>query len=134
MKKYIFALLALLILSACSGESTASMEGSWKLVSYGSAANQTPAAADIDTSIEFKDGRVSGNVGCNGFGGEYEVDGEMLTFDQMMSTLMFCEGPVGEQEFGTLAVLGESATYVLEGDTLTIISQDGNAVIVLARK
>jgi hypothetical protein len=35
---------------------------------------------------------------------------------------------------GTLAVLRESATYVLDGDILTITSQDGSAVVVLARK
>jgi heat shock protein HslJ len=77
---------------------------------------------------------VTGNVGCNGFGGKYEVDGNTIKFSEVMSTLMFCEGPVGEQELGTLAVLRESATYVLDGDILTITSQDGSAVVVLARK
>jgi heat shock protein HslJ len=134
MKKYVFALLALLILTACAGENTASVEGTWKLVSYGDPANPTPAAPDIDTSIEFKDGQVTGNVGCNGFGGKYEVDGNKITFSEVASTLMFCEGPAGDQEFGTLAVLRESATYVLDGDMLTITSGDGSAVIVLARK
>jgi heat shock protein HslJ len=47
---------------------------------------------------------------------------------------MFCEGPVGEQEMATIAVFQESATLVLDGDTLTITSADGNSVIVLARK
>jgi len=134
MKKFVFALLALLILAACSGENTASVEGTWKLVSYGDPANPTPAAPDIDASIEFKDGQVTGNVGCNGFGGQYEVDGNKITFSEVVSTLMFCEGPAGDQESATLAVLRESATYVLDGDTLTITSGDGNTVIVLARK
>ena len=134
MKKYVFALLALLILSACSGGSQASIAGTWKLVSYGDPANPTPAASDVETSIEFKDGQVNGNVGCNGFGGKYEVDGDSIKFSEVMSTLMFCEGPVGDQELGTLAVLKESATYVLDGDTLTITSADGTAMAVLARK
>jgi heat shock protein HslJ len=134
MKKFVTVLLALLILTACARSNTAAPEGSWKLVSYGDPANLTPAAPEVETSIELKDGQVTGNVGCNGFGGKYEVDGNTIKFSEVMSTLMFCEGPVGEQELGTLAVLRESATYVLDGDILTITSQDGSAVVVLARK
>jgi len=135
MKKYVFALLAVLILSACAaGGNSASITGTWRLVSYGDPDNPTPAAPDVDTSIEFKDGQVNGNVGCNGFGGTYEIDGDKIKFSDVVSTLMFCEGPVGDQESGTLAVLRDSATYVLDGDTLTITSADGSAAIVLARQ
>lgn len=77
---------------------------------------------------------MNGNVGCNGFGGKYEVDGDSITFNEVVSTLMFCEGPVGDQESGTLAVLRDSATYVLDGNTLTLTSADGTSVVVLARK
>jgi heat shock protein HslJ len=48
--------------------------------------------------------------------------------------MMFCEGPVGEQEMTTVAVFQGSAKFVLDGDKLTITSADGNSVIVLARK
>ena len=134
MKKYVFVLLALLILSACSGGSESSVAGTCKLVSYGDPASPTAAVPDVETSIEFKEGQVSGNVGCNGFGGTYEIDGDKITFSEVVSTLMFCEGPVGDQELGTLAVLQDSTTYVLDGDTLTLTSADGTAVVVLARK
>jgi heat shock protein HslJ len=104
-------------------------------VSHGSASNQTPAAPDVETSIEFgSDDQMHGNVGCNGFGGEFKVDADTITFGPVMSTMMFCEGPVGDQEMATIAVLQESATFVLDGDTLTITSADGDSVIVLARK
>ncbi len=135
MKKLVAGLLILLALVACAGGSSASVVGTWSLVSYGPAGEQVPAAPDVETSIEFNDkGEVAGNVGCNGFGGEYEADGETLTFGPIMSTLMFCEGPVGEQETVTLNVLQESASFELAGDTLTITSADGSAVIVLARQ
>lgn len=135
MKKILFAsLLAMLILAACAGDSPASIEGVWKLVSYGPASEQIPAAPDVETSIEFKDGQMSGNVGCNGFGGEYTVDGDTIKFGTVMSTMMFCEGPVGEQEAATLAVFHETAMFSLDGGALTITSADGNSVIVLARK
>jgi len=134
MKRLIVGLLVVVVLAACSGGASASITGQWKLVSYGSAASQTPAAADVDTSIEFLDGKLNGNVGCNGFGGDYEVKGDTLTLGPVMSTMMFCEGPIGDQEMGTLTVLKDSVKFVLDGDKLTITSADGNSVIVLARK
>jgi len=130
MKKLVLGLFTLLVLAACAGGNSASIAGTWKLVSY----NQTPAAPGVDTSIEFKDAQVNGNVGCNGFSGEYKVKGDTIEFGQMMSTLMFCEGPVGEQESATLATMNESATFTLDGNTLTITSADGASVIVLKKK
>ena len=135
MKKLIVGLLALFIVSACIGGTSASITGQWELVSHGSVSSQTPAAPGVDTSIEFgSDGALSGNVGCNGFGGDFKVEGDTIAFGSVMSTMMFCEGPVGEQEQATLAVFQGSATFVLDGNTLTITSSDGNFVIVLARK
>ncbi len=77
---------------------------------------------------------MSGNVGCNGFGGEYDVDGDTITFGPIMSTMMFCEGPVGEQEKWALAVFQESATFVIDGDQITITAPDGFWSITLERK
>lgn len=136
-KKMIMILfvLAALALAACSpGSAPApSLEGGWSLVSFGPASSQMPAVPDVETSIEFKDGQMSGNVGCNGFGGEYSVDGDTITFGPVVSTMMYCEA-VAEQESGTLAVFHEKATFALDGDKLTITSADGASAIVLERK
>ena len=140
MKKQYLYLISIFVLSgvilaACSGGDSNSVVGTWKLASYGSPGNLTPAVPDVDTSITFsEDGKVEGNVGCNGFGGDYSVDGNTITFGQIVSTLMFCEGPVGDQETTTLNVLAGTATYAMEGDSVTITSADGSSVIVLARK
>ena len=135
MKNFLLFLFGLLIIATCTINAPASIVGSWELVSYGSPSSQTPAAPSVDTSVEFgSDGTLAGNVGCNSFGGDYKVDGDKIVFGQITSTLMFCEGPVGEQEATTLAVFTESATFVVEGDSLTITSADGDSVIVLARK
>ena len=135
MKKLVIGLLVLFVLAACAGGTSASIHSQWKLASYGPASSQTPAAADVETSIEFKsDGTLNGNVGCNGFGGDFKVDGDTLTFGSIVSTMMFCEGPGGEQETAALTVMHESAKFVLDGDTLTITSADGRSAIVLARK
>lgn len=134
MKKILFAsLLAMLVLTACAGGGSSSIQGQWKLVSYGSASGQIPAVPDVETSIEFdSEGRMGGNVGCNGFGGEYSMKGGQIEFGPVMSTMMYCE-EVAEQESSTLAVFQETATFVLDGDTLTITSADGASSIVLER-
>lgn len=131
MKKILFVgLLILVAVTACSGGASADIQGQWKLISY----DQTPAVSDVETSIEFKDGQMNGNVGCNGFGGEYKAKGDSIEFGPVMSTMMYCEGPVGEQEMGTLAVLQGKTSFVMDGNTLTITSADGSVSIVLEKK
>lgn len=129
MKKIMIGLLVMIVLSACAGGSSASVEGQWKLVSY----NQTAAMPDVEASIEFKDGQMSGNVGCNGFGGEYTVSGDTLEFGPVMSTMMFCEA-VADQESTVLATLQEKTSFVIDGNMMTIISADGSSSIVLEKK
>lgn len=129
-------LLAGIMLSACSGGTSASLTGTWKLVSYGDPANPTPAAPEVDTYVIFgEDGTISGNVGCNDFGGDYEVDGDKITFGSISSTLMMCADPaIADQESAVLNTLTETVTFVIDGDTLTLTSANGRSVVVLARK
>jgi len=135
MKKLVVGLLALFVLAACAGGTSASVSGQWKLVSYGSASSQTPAAVNVDTNIEFgSDGKLNGNVGCNSFGGDYKVSGNQITFGPVMSTMMACLNQSGDQEMGTLAVLKDSAKFVMDNNKLTVTSADGKSMIVLLRK
>ena len=129
MKRLVIGLLLMLMLTACGGGNSATIEGEWELVSY----NQTAAVPDVETSIEFKDGQMSGNVGCNGFGGEYTVNGDQIEFGPVMSTMMFCEA-VADQESSTLAAMQNDATFILNGDRLTITSTDTSNFIMLKRK
>jgi len=130
-----FTILVAFLLAACAPTSSTTLVGDWELFSYGIPSSPQPAAPGVDTLIQFKsDGTLGGNVGCNGFGGDYKVSGSAIEFDQMMATLMFCEGPVGGQEAVTLKVFVETASFILDGDMLTITSADGNSVVVLARK
>ena len=129
VKKFLVGLMMVLTLSACTGRSSVPIDGQWKLVSY----NQTPALPNVETTMEFKDGQLSGSVGCNHFGGEYKVKDDIIEFGPIMTTEMFCEA-VADQEAGTYGVLQGKASFVLDGDTLTITSEDGIMFVVLARK
>ncbi len=136
MKKILVLLsMAVFALAACSPGASSSVVGEWTLISYGDPANPTPAAPDVETSIIFdEDGQVNGTAGCNGFGGDYTVNDDEITFGPLVSTLMFCEGPAGEQETAVFNVFVENASFVLDGEALTITSANGNALVVLARK
>ncbi|HXF85022.1 MAG TPA: META domain-containing protein [Anaerolineales bacterium] len=121
-------------LMGCARDASVSLAGEWKLVSYGDPANPMSAVPDVETLIYFDpEGRLSGNVGCNGFSGEYKVDGNQITFDSVASTLMACEGPIGQQEHTVLSVFAATATFELNGNLLRITSADGSSLVLLER-
>lgn len=136
MKKYLLTLLVIcLAVTACSAkneESAATLTGSWKLDAYGSSESPTPAVPDTEAGIAFNnDGTVTGNSGCNDFGGSYAVEGKQVTFDQMTSTLMACDDPRMAQEGAVHQVLTDTASYKIEGNVLTLMNND--MVLVLTR-
>ena len=140
MKKITFTFITLLvasglILSACGSNGTsANLKGtSWTLVSYGPAGNQTPAAPGIGTSLIFgMDGQVSGNMGCNSFGGNYELTNGKIVFSQMISTMMACQEPQMTQETTSFQVMTGTVNFKLEGNTLTIYDASGAMAITLS--
>lgn len=121
------------MLSACAAKQpSASLAGSWKLTSYGPANAPTPAVADAEAGLTFKeDGTLTGNSGCNGFGGSYTVDGDQVTFKDIVSTLMACDDPRMAQEEAVHKVLADTATFKIEGNTLTLTNND--MMLVLTR-
>ena len=137
MKKYLLTLLLIsLAITACSarngGASSASLIGSWKLVAYGPATAPIPAVEGVEAGLTFnEDGTVSGSAGCNGLGGDYTVEGDQITFGEFVSTAMACDDPIMAQEQAAFRVMTGAATYKIEGDTLTITSND--MVLVLTR-
>lgn len=137
MKKYLLTLFVIsLAISACSAQGTdepsVSLIGAWKLTSYGPPSSPEPAVEDSEAGLTFnEDGTVGGNSGCNGFGGNYIVEGDQITFSEIVSTLIACEEPLMSQEEAVLKVLTDAATYKIEGDTLTLTSND--IVLVLTR-
>lgn len=132
MKKYLLTLLVLsLALAACTAGNggAASLIGSWKLTAYGPANSTTPAVPDTEAGIVFSnDGTVTGNSGCNGFGGSYKVAGDKITFSDVVSTLIACDDARMQQEAAVHQVLTDTATYKIEGNTLTL-SNNGMVLV-----
>ena len=109
-----------------------SLTGTWKLTSYGTMETVSSALADVEANLIFNDdGTVTGTSGCNEFGGKLAVEGEQITFQEIVSTLKLCDTPLMGQEEAIQQVLSETTTYKIEGNTLTITNHD--RVLVLAR-
>ena len=136
IRKALVVLLIVLFSSACGGNVSNALVGTWKLVSYGESANLTHPVPEVDTSITFnEDDSINGNVGCNSFGGKYKLRGEKIIFSEMFSTEMACEGALMNQESFVLTLFEGETTFIYEesNGTLVILSVDEKRAIALQK-
>jgi heat shock protein HslJ len=96
---------------------------SWKVEAFGDAGSPQPIIAGSELTLTF-DGAaqmVSGRSGCNSYGGNYTVEGDKITFDEITSTLMACESqPLMDQEARFQQALRAVERYRIEGDRLEL--------------
>jgi heat shock protein HslJ len=119
-------LLALSIVSAAmlgscatAPSGTSGLSGTrWTIMRIDGAAPALPAKA----TMQFDQDRLGANVGCNGIGGEYRVEGKRLIAGPLMATRMFCEGPVWQQEEAVNALLSAAPEVLRIGNTLRLTS------------
>ena len=73
-----------------------------------------------------EDGTVSGNGGCNGFGGTYRLDDDKVSFSRLASTRMACpEGDVMKQEHMFLQALEDARRVERSGTRLVLFGEGG---------
>ncbi|MCU0293991.1 MAG: META domain-containing protein [Thermoanaerobaculaceae bacterium] len=84
-------------------------------------------------TLEFQDGQVSGDSGCNRFHGSFTVEGNALAIGPLMTTRMACddESMVQEQQF--LAALASAATWDLVRGMLDVHRADGERALWATR-
>ncbi|GEM_PF-244495 len=126
----VFALLFGGLLSACNFAAPAAqapdLNGTeWQLT----ALNGVPLSENIRITLRFEEGLAGGQAPCNGYGASYVQDGSALTFDQVVSTLMYCEGGM-DYEAEYLATLALVKSFQLENNVLTLLDENGAAVLV----
>ncbi|WP_169799535.1 META domain-containing protein [Novosphingobium lentum] len=90
----------------------------WRVVSIDGDAPAVPGKA----KVEFHGTRIGANVGCNGMGGDFRVDGNRLIAGPLMATRMFCDGPVWGQEQAINALLAAAPQIERSGTTLRLDS------------
>jgi len=84
-------------------------------------------------SISFADGRISGNSGCNGFGGSYRFAHGTLTAGPLISTKMACLGPVMLEEQAIFQLLGQPLGVSSNRNGKLVLSAGGARTMVLVR-
>ena len=116
-------------LAACTSVSTTptSLEGtSWTVAGIDGAATPRTDAY----RLEFRDGRIGGKFGCNGFSGPYSLARDTLTAGNVAATEMACPGPAETFERQGFAVLAQPMQLQwLSGSRLTLTNAAGSIAL-----
>ena len=94
----------------------------WKLIKIG----EQPALPgarqkELHVNLTAKERRVQGFSGCNQFSGSFTLSGKQLEFGPMMSTNMWCN-EVMDQEQRYLKALRQTAQFSINGDRLQLFN------------
>lgn len=120
--------------AGASAAAGSGLEGTlWQLTEYvGPNGNAVPVPQAVAASASFAAGTVSGNAGCNDYTGSYTVDGEKLTIGPLAATRKACGPAESAVETAFLAVMGNVATYSINGDSLELKTADGKVGLAFA--
>lgn len=99
----------------------------WRFTAIDGAAPVRPDRATMSFTAE----RISANVGCNGMGGTWRLDGNRLMGGPYMSTKMFCDG-VMEQERAVGDLLAANPNVAISGDRMTLTAPGHSAELARA--
>lgn len=77
--------------------------------------------------MEFTDGVVTGNAGCNNFNGSVTIDGNKLSFGPLATTRIACEDEISSYEFAFLELLKNVHQFSADelAGTLAVLNADG---------
>lgn len=124
MRKILALAAPLAVLSGCASTSATSEPAAtppnlagttWRFTMIDGAA---PVAEQ--TSLSFERDRLGANVGCNGMGGDWRLEGDRLIATQLMQTQMYCDGPVWGQERAVSQLISSRPLVRRTGDRLSL--------------
>jgi heat shock protein HslJ len=131
--------LVVMLLSACTGQggnqqgndNRANLEGrEWRLVEI----NGQPALESVEATATFANGEVAGSTSCNSYGGEYRVNGDLITIGTLVQTEMACMGEgIMEQEGAFTQAMMQAASFQATADRLEIRNGAGETTLVFTR-
>jgi uncharacterized lipoprotein YbaY/heat shock protein HslJ len=111
----------------CSGpSSTAVLQNTyWKLMTLNNVSVESPEGSrELHLVLNSEDMRMKGFSGCNGFSGEYQIEGPKIRFERVAGTMMACAGDMSiEQQIHEM--LGRVAGWQIAGETLRFTNEQG---------
>lgn len=122
---FVVALLIMTGISctACREVASPLEDYTWVLTSYGKLGEVHDVLPETEVTAFFdsETNEVSGNGGCNHYGGGYEVDGlDLIMKGSFYATEMWCGDAIGEQERMYLEALQAAESFRLENGNLRI--------------
>ncbi|MEA2676531.1 MAG: hypothetical protein QOJ81_672 [Chloroflexota bacterium] len=99
----------------------------------GDAVSSVPAG--VTATMTFNaNGTVDINFGCNSGGGQYALDGDSITFSELIQTEMACAGAAGQVESAVISVLTDDAlTFTVDAGSLTLTAANSNGLQFIAQ-
>lgn len=101
----------------------------WISTQYNDGKVVKPLSPTKKFSLTFKDNKTfSATTDCNGVGGEYQIDGNKITFTKMFSTLMYCENSQ-ESDFTKMISDVSSFFFTSKGELIMEIKYDSGTLL-----
>jgi heat shock protein HslJ len=106
----------------------------WQLTSYnnGNGGMVSVLQGTEITAVFGNDLAISGNAGCNHYGGSYELNESEISIGPLFMTEMYCAEPDGvmAQESAYLAAIEGAATWDIQSGSLTLSDEAGTRLCV----
>jgi putative lipoprotein len=100
----------------------------WRLTRLGEQLVENPVGANaVHIALQSQNTNVTGNSGCNRMFGRYALENDMLKFDGLGGTKMFCEARMDLEQRFTNALLSVMR-WKITGTTLELLDERGTAV------
>jgi putative lipoprotein len=100
----------------------------WRLTRLGEQLVQNPVGANaVHITLQSQNTNVTGNSGCNRMFGRYALENDMLKFDGIGGTKMFCEARMDLEQRFTNALMSVMR-WKITGTTLELLDERGIAV------
>lgn len=107
--------------------STLPLDGEWTVRQI---AGETLAGPKLVTLNFNSGGRMGGAGPCNTYGGRWQMENGKLKVDQLLSTMMACPPPIGEQERAFHAILQSLDSAAIDGEgALVLTAVDGRRIV-----
>ena len=100
----------------------------WRLVRLGDEPVDNPAGErDAHIILTSTNNSISGNLGCNRMFGHYALENDLLKFDGLGGTKMFCEAKMKLEESFSNALMS-TLRWKITGRSLEFMDETGKAV------
>ena len=124
----ILMMIATFALAACQPKLSTSLENtSWILVElYGQ-----PAISDTTITLNLNGDTLTGNDGCNHYGGSYTSKGDSFSIgEDLMGTLMACEETIMTQASDFTSALLKASKFNITDNRLHLLDENGNSLAI----